>query len=88
MSTNSLFERLPQLRDFQWRLDLRVSDAAGSAAPEPVYVLSFVVENDGEDREVFLEADHAALRNFSDILDQMLRDARSGHARKMMRDVA
>jgi len=89
--------QLPSYADLDWRLDIEVSSRALRQEVKPQFLLELKTHPGGsaeaqggagvEAQSKYLQSDYATLQRIADELTKAVAEAKSGHARRIMRYV-
>lgn len=78
---------LPHYQDLEWRLDVQVSSRTLKRQTEPDIVMKLVTSDDGQSSAKVLETDPVNLLHLTNRLEAALRESRSQHCRRIMRNI-
>ena len=77
---------LPTFKDLRWRMDVQIASRSVHNVSHVIYIL--VLELDGPTpQKIHLQTDLANLKHITYLLEQALQASRSGHVRRIMRNI-
>ncbi|PRP79153.1 COMM domain-containing protein 2 isoform 2 [Planoprotostelium fungivorum] len=78
---------LPHYKDLNWRFDVQLSSRSLRNQVTPLFTLCFNIEDNGETKKYYVESDYTNLKHLADELDNALRETKSTHSRRIMRNI-
>ncbi|KAL6052283.1 COMM domain-containing protein 2 [Balamuthia mandrillaris] len=78
---------LPRYKNLHWRLDIQVASRSNHNDVKPVFTLALETEEDEQRKTEYLQVDYMNLKHMCTQLEAALKEARSGHTRRMMRNI-
>lgn len=78
---------LPHYQDLQWRLDVQVSSRALRRQVKPLFLIKLHTETNGQKEVKLLETDPVNLIHMTQNLEAALDELKSGHCRRIMRNI-
>lgn len=78
---------LPHYHDFHWRLDVQVSSRSLRRQVKPVILMKLHTETNGNKEVKLLETDPINLIHMTQNLEAALDELKSGHCRRIMRNI-
>lgn len=83
----SLQVDLPHLKNMDWRLDVQLGSRNMTGMLNPVYITRWDTEADGQVESQFCAMSYTNLKHVSEELELALKEMRSAHVRRVMRNV-
>jgi COMM domain containing 2 len=78
---------LPHLKNMEWRLEVQLASRSLTGQLNPVYVTRWDTEVDGEVESQFLQLSYTNLKHVAEELEAAVKEMRSGHVRRVTRNV-
>lgn len=78
---------LPHYLDLHWRLDVQVSSRSLRRQVQPVFLMKLHTEAHGKKKVKLLETDPVNLIHMTQTLEAALDELKSGHCRRIMRNI-
>eukprot|EP01117_Protostelium_nocturnum_P016808 TRINITY_DN6729_c0_g1_i1.p1 TRINITY_DN6729_c0_g1~~TRINITY_DN6729_c0_g1_i1.p1 ORF type:complete len:200 (-),score=32.85 TRINITY_DN6729_c0_g1_i1:60-659(-) len=78
---------LPHYKNLDWRFDVQLSSRSLRNQTEPLFTLCLTIEDGKESKKHYLESDYTNLKHLSEELENALRESKSTHARRIMRNI-
>ncbi|MDP2436160.1 MAG: hypothetical protein Q8P67_10490 [archaeon] len=77
---------LPSFKDLRWRLDVQLGSRSVHNVSHVVYLLALHLDGPSP-QTIHLQTDLANLKHITQLLEQALQASRSGHVRRIMRNI-
>jgi len=83
---------MPQYHSLEWRLDIQLGSRSVRNQTEPLFLLKLNTTNTTEDSNTptstrYLQTDFVNLKNLTTELESALQEIKSGHCRRLMRNI-
>ena len=78
---------LPHYHNMEWRLDVQVASRTIKQQSEPSIVLKLTTEEDESKSAHLLQTDPVNLVHMTSVLEEALKESRSQHCRRIMRNI-
>eukprot|EP01095_Lingulamoeba_sp_RSL-Kostka_P006411 TRINITY_DN2007_c0_g1_i1.p1 TRINITY_DN2007_c0_g1~~TRINITY_DN2007_c0_g1_i1.p1 ORF type:complete len:218 (-),score=55.28 TRINITY_DN2007_c0_g1_i1:12-665(-) len=84
---NELTFTLPHYENMNWRLDIQIASRTLNKQMTPIYTLKFEIATPNGPRYETLQVDYANLQHLTLEIDNALKELKSTHCRRIMRNV-